>query len=290
MLRRFRILAVFLCVSTAVTGIVLTHTPAFAQDGAATLTGRLAVLWVDAFDNGQVVEAPPIVPLLDDAGVEHELSLAPALAAAQGGYAALQGRRVTVAVEPASAAQTGAAQQVHALLAVEPAAAPPRHGNERWVIVLCRAAESAVVVANPLEHYTRLWANEYPGVEHYWRELSYDQYSVAGVSVHGWYDLPQPGSAYWYQDSDSRYRLNTQTVSDDCSTAADGAVNFPTYAGIIFVVPMPASIGFNWMALGGVGILNRDGMNKMYRIAFLPREVGYSEEALTRTLPVSRQA
>ena len=127
-------------------------------------------------------------------------------------------------------------------------------------------------------HYARLWANEYPGVEHYWRELSYDQYSVAGVSVHGWYDLPQPGSAYWYQDSDSRYRLNTQTVSDDCSTAADGAVNFPTYAGIIFVVPMPASIGFNWMALGGVGILNRDGMNKMYRIAFLPREVGYSEE------------
>ncbi len=273
---RTRAFLIAFCMNFAV--LVSIQTLALAQSEATTLTGRLAMLWVDAFDNGQVVEAPPIVTLLDDAGVEHELSLAPALVAAQGGIAALQGRRVTVAVEPASAAQTDAAQQVHALLAVEPAAAPPVIGNERWAIVLCRAAESAVVVPNPLEHYTRLWSNTYPGVEHYWRELYYDQYSVAGVSVHGWYDLPQPGSAYWYQHTDGNYRLNTQTVREDCATAADGDVDFPGYAGIIFVVPMPTTIGFHWTALGGFGMLNRDGVNKMYRTAYLPREVGYSEE------------
>ena len=30
----------------------------------------------------------------------------------------------------------------------------------------------------------------YPGLDHYWRELSYNQMNVTGSEVVGWYTLP----------------------------------------------------------------------------------------------------
>jgi hypothetical protein len=280
----------WLFVALFCTGLLLIvsppHAPALAQSEPSILSGRLSILWVDVFHDGQMVEAPPLVTLLDDDGSEHALALAPEVVAAHGGYAALQGRRFTVAVESASAAQAGVAMQVHALLAVEAAAAPPVIGNERWVMLLCRAVESAVVIPNPMEHYTRLWANEYPGLDHYWRELSYGQYSVAGSQVSGWYDLPQPGAAYWLYDNQyGAYRLNMQTVRQDCSTVADPDVYFPDYAGVVFVVPMPESHR-NWVALGGGGFLDRDGVNKFYRIAYMPQEIGNLEEEDENGAPI----
>jgi len=260
-----------------VSALILFDAPLFAQDDPTTLTGRLVVTCVDVFDNGRLVDAPPIVTLLDVDGVEHTLSMSPDLVAANGGYAVLQGRRATVVVNPISVAQRSGALDVDAFLDIEPAALkpiPPVVGNERWLMLLCRAAESAVVIPNPMAHYTRLWTNEYPGMDHYWREVSYDHYSVADSKVLGWYDLPQPGATYWFYDAQYQsYRLNMQTVREDCTAAADDDVYFPDYAGIVFVVPMPESYR-NWFAFGGSGLLDRDGANRFYRTVYMPKEIG----------------
>ena len=40
----------------------------------------------------------------------------------------------------------------------------------------------------------------YPGLDHYWREVSYNQMNVTGSNVVGWYTLPQPMSYYCQPD------------------------------------------------------------------------------------------
>ena len=35
-----------------------------------------------------------------------------------------------------------------------------------------------------------------PGLDHYWRELSFNNINLAGSVVRGWYTLPQPRSYY----------------------------------------------------------------------------------------------
>lgn len=283
MFQRVCLLLVAFCVNSVL--LVASTAPILAQGETQVLSGRLIVAWVDAFDGDQWFAAPPMVTLVDDDGARYTLDLPPELVAANGGYSVLQDRRVTVTIKPASVAPATVvpadvmhADVVHAvdtLLAVEPAAVQQASGNERWVMLLCRAAESAVVYQDPIEHYTGLWANSFPGMDHYWREASYNQYSLAGSEVFGWYDLPQSGSAYWFLNSYGHYRLQIDAVDQDCGAAADADVYFPDYAGIVFVVPIPAII-HGWEAWGTSTRLNLDGIDKAYRAVYMPREIGYS--------------
>ncbi len=64
-----------------------------------------------------------------------------------------------------------------------------------------------------------------PGLDHYWRELSYGNINIAGSIVLGWYDLPQPLSDY--QQGYLNNGLNR--LFEDCAAAADADVYFPSF-------------------------------------------------------------
>jgi hypothetical protein len=63
-----------------------------------------------------------------------------------------------------------------------------------------------------------LMGSSYPGMDHYWREVSYENINLAGSAVVGWYNLPQPRSYYVYDrdgdgDADRDDRLKNRAKS-----------------------------------------------------------------------------
>jgi M6 family metalloprotease-like protein len=71
-----------------------------------------------------------------------------------------------------------------------------------------------------------------PGLDDYWREVSYNQINLAGSRVVGWYALPQPASAYQVGRG---LDLDLDRLARDCTAAADSDVYFPAFAGINLV-------------------------------------------------------
>ena len=68
----------------------------------------------------------------------------------------------------------------------------------------------------------------YPSLDHYWRELSYNQMNVSGSEVVGWYTLPQPMS-YYFGPVPAGISSSVNAI---VSSAADPDVDFPRFWGI----------------------------------------------------------
>ena len=151
---------------------------------------------------------------------------------------------------------------------VDPAgASPPPQGapitgSHPWVTVLCRFSDYPATEPHPLTWYEGLMGGTEPGVDHYWRELSFDQANVAGSGAHGWYDLPQPRATYV---NDTTGDANLTLLKNDCAAVADADIHFPDYVGINFQFNESLG-GFSW---GGGSTLAIDGVTKFYRMTWL---------------------
>lgn len=93
-------------------------------------------------------------------------------------------------------------------------------------MILCKTAD---VVKEPKKrsYFQALMGSSYPGLDHFWRELSYNQMNLTGSAVFGWYPLPHTIEEYLANPDLSSY--------DDCMAAADPDIYFPDYFGIINV-------------------------------------------------------
>lgn len=150
-------------------------------------------------------------------------------------------------------------------------------GNRRYVTIMVRFSDT--VNASPVgsSHFAGLFGSTYPGLDHYYREISSDQVNLAGGTVVGWYNLPQPQSAYMSPDAST---VDFSRVLNDAVAAADGDIFFPDYAGINVIFNVQTA----WFWGGGF-TLNRDGQNKAYGItwcgynasqAIMAHEIGHS--------------
>jgi M6 family metalloprotease-like protein/uncharacterized repeat protein (TIGR02543 family) len=136
------------------------------------------------------------------------------------------------------------------------AAAAPEAVSKRYVTILCRFADSVHVTPAPKSTYESYVSTTYPGMDHYWREVSDGRIGMSGNVVMGWYNLPRPHS-YYMQDT---INANLQRITEDCTAAADADVYFPDYDGVI--MQMNTRIGrYSW---GGSTTLNRDGVIRSY--------------------------
>ncbi len=141
----------------------------------------------------------------------------------------------------------------------EPAGAPIM-GSYPWITVLCRFADMPTQEPHAVAWYEELMGSTEPGVDHYWRELSFDNANVAGSGAVGWYDLPHPRDYYVVNNSADLARLRR-----DCAAVADADVYFPDFEGINF--QFNGSLGpFSW---GGGSTLTIDGVSKFYSMTWL---------------------
>ena len=234
--------------------------PATAQD--ETLTGWFSFTVADYPPESGL--APEITyTLTEDSGERHELLVDIELMQPLGGPMALNRKRVTVmgeweevgpdvtekfrvySIDLAASPSTTLQWEPFAADSFPAKPAPPRlalpaaesdshvTGSQAWVTILCRFADATDVTPHPVSHYEGMMGPSEPGLEHYWREVSYGNHNMTGHIVVGWYNLPRPRSYYVYdRDGDGEEDFDSERLGDDCTAVADPDVFFPDFWGI----------------------------------------------------------
>jgi len=206
--------------------------------------------------------------LLSDDQMTTEVLLAEDLVRTAGGADRLNGRRVELVVETyADVFGNQLFTKIPIAHSIQILSEGPRSkaakavsGSKPWVSILCKFSD---VSAEPesLSYFQNMYASTYPGLDHYWRELSYNIANVSGSTAVAWVNLPRPVSYYETPDGGD---LNAMAL--DCTAAADPYVYFPNYVGI----NMMFNATFGPYAWGGGKRLTLDGVTKTYSVTWEP--------------------
>ena len=134
------------------------------------------------------------------------------------------------------------------------------YGPQPWVSILCKFAD---IPDEPkdMEYFMGMYSDQYPGLDHFWRQNSYDQANLEGSSAFGWYILPHPRSYYLPGGN-----LDWWTAAQDCTAAADNDVDFSPYVGINLMF----NAVLDCCAWGGTWYACLDGVCKNWRTTWEP--------------------
>ncbi|MEK7866657.1 MAG: pre-peptidase C-terminal domain-containing protein [Planctomycetota bacterium] len=161
---------------------------------------------------------------------------------------------LSIAAAPTQAAAAG--QASGASFNVQPLTGP-----QRWVTILVRFADQTGTTPHAASWFQTLMGSTAPGMDHYWREVSYEAINLTGSVVVGWYNLPQPKSYYVVSN-----QIVWDRAMNDATAAADADVYFPNFAGINLM--FNDTIGN--AAWGGTSIVSRDGVGRIYSATWMP--------------------
>ena len=194
-----------------------------------TVTGRLAVSWGDPLPTAGVEPRMSYVLTADD-GRRLEMDISGRVLATAGGTFVINGQRVVVELGTERTAGSGRPEHEVVSLRAEFAAKAARAavvGQKTYLNLLCKFPDVAAEPADTA-YFTGMFGPDYPGLDHYWREVSYDTVSIASAA-HGWRVLPQPRSAYVTgtegQCGDD-VNANLSLLFTDCVGLFDGDIDF----------------------------------------------------------------
>jgi M6 family metalloprotease-like protein len=140
-------------------------------------------------------------------------------------------------------------------------------GSKRWVNVLCRFADSTGVTPKPLSYFDGIMGTAYPGLDHYWREVSFNNVNLTGTATVGWYNLPHNRSYYIYDSNgDGSVEADLDRLMDDATAVADEDVYFPDFSGINLMFNQ----SLDAYSYGGSWTLSLDGKTGQYSVTWLP--------------------
>ena len=264
-----------------------------AEAQQQTLTGWFTITVAD-YPTESGLTSEITYALTEDSGERHELLIDIELMKPLGGPVALNRKRVTVMgeweqIDP----DVPAHFRVNSIeLNVLPLAALPGRtfafesspdetatlassvqaavtGSQAWVTILCRFADATDVTPHPVSWYEGMLGSSYPGLEHYWREVSYGTITdLAGSVVVGWYNLPRPRSYYLYIDEDGREDFETDRAVEDCTVVADADVFFPDFDGINLIFNQQGDAE-RTVSRGGSRRLTKDGQTQFYGVTWI---------------------
>jgi M6 family metalloprotease-like protein/uncharacterized repeat protein (TIGR01451 family) len=242
-------------------------------------SGWFSIIWGDSFEG----ESQIIYTLTDDFGQTTILLLDETLAQSQGGVLSLNHKYVSARGIWADASYYQSAPQVLNVISMSLAQPPGKNilgggalsavtGSKPWISIMCKFSDYADEPKN-LAYFQGMYASTKPGLDHYWREQSYDIINLVGSGAVGWYTLPQPRSYYVYdRNNDGSVDLDFARAANDCTGIADPYVNFANYAGINLMF----NADLDCCAWGGVQPMSLDGTNKIWDITWEP-PWGYSD-------------
>ncbi len=102
----------------------------------------------------------------------------------------------------------------------------------------------------------------YPGLDHYWRQISYNMINLNGTTTTSSWVLMPHNHAYYL---DTQGNANLGKLAQDCTNAANSVVNYPQYVGINMMFSDP----LDCCAWGGSYTINADGQTKTYRMTWM---------------------
>jgi hypothetical protein len=236
------------------------------QGGTVSLSGWFTIIRGDSRDGSAAKE---LHMLRTEDGRSIPLSLDSNAAQAAGGLLALDRKRITVngswSGAPSAQGEPAPFRVNSVALSQTPNALAPASavsGPQKWISILCKFQDIATQPAT-LTYFQNMYANVYPGLDHYWRQLSYGSINTMGSTAAGWYTLPFPYASYFSASG----RFNLTKAAQDCTAAANPSVNFSTYSGINL---MFNSADLDCCAWGGGELLALDGPSKVWPITWLP--------------------
>jgi hypothetical protein len=134
-------------------------------------------------------------------------------------------------------------------------------GHQPWVSILCKFADYSAEPKD-LAYFEGMYAEVYPGLDHYWREQSFDLVDLEGSGAFGWYTLPYPRDHYVPPTGN----MDWGAAATDCTAVADADVYFPDYVGINLMF----NAVLDCCAWGGSWWLELDGVGKYWRMTWEP--------------------
>lgn len=258
--------------------------PALAQEAEASVSGTFTVIWGDPAPESAVDVPLPVYTITGNNGQSTRLAITETTLRAVGGIMAINWKQITAtgrfAVPVESTASPNGRQTLFEVESLHlPAQIPDNqalpgatafgaavNGSQPWISILCKFADVSDEPES-LTYFQDMYASTYPGLDHYWREVSYNTVNVVGSGAVGWYTLPKPRSYYVYDiDGDDSLDLNHERASNDCTAVADNDVYFPDYVGINLMFNDDLD-GFAW---GGGDYLTLDGASRIWRVTWEP--------------------
>ncbi len=261
---------------------IVSPPPAPAQD--ATLTGWFSFIVAD-YPTESGLTSEITYTLTEDSGERHELLIDVELMRPLGGPVALNRKRVTVVGEWEPVGSDAIAQfWVHSIRldplederttlegayqAFQTTAQTAVTGSQAWVTILCRFGDATNVTPRPVSWYEELMGSSYPGLGHYWKEVSYGNIpDLSGSVVVGWYNLPQPRSYYVYINDRGAEAPKGDRAVKDCTAVADAEVFFPDFDGINLI--FNHSDMNHAVSQGGSERLTLDGQTQFYGVTWI---------------------
>jgi hypothetical protein len=134
------------------------------------------------------------------------------------------------------------------------------YGPQPWVSIMCKFRD-VQAEPNDWNYFQGMYAADYPGLDHYWREQSFDLANLLGSGAFGWYTLPHD-RAYYLPGGD----LDWWTAAAECTAAADPYVNFSPYIGINLMF----NDNLDCCAWGGTWYACLDGVCQNWRTTWEP--------------------
>lgn len=251
------LLLIFVCllICLASTGETTAAPPAQTTN----LSGTFTIVWGDPKPGSDL---PPTTQyfVTDENGVITEIFLDENVARSAGGFLALDRQRVSIVGRTVREAQAGEPARVLAER-VKLVGAPARvelTGSQPWISIGCKFAD---VAAEPvtLAYLQSMYSSSYPGLDHYWREQSYNTINLTGSDAVGWFTLPHDKSYY------SSLASAFWTTWADCISAADSSVDYLKYSGINVLL----NDALGGLSFGGETFYTLDGESRVWSYTWL---------------------
>ncbi len=222
--------------------------------GGQTLTGRLEITYGD----GQSGQTQELYSLVMADGSRTPLFFGETLPVSSEELTALRGELVTVS---GGGQDGGMAVTRIGTLNGEAATPDAVTGSKPWVSLLCKFSDYAAEPKTPA-YFQDMYRSSYPGMDHHWREQSFDLMNVVGsAATTQWYVLPQPRSYYVYNNA-----FDFTRATNDCTAVANAEIYFPNFVGINMMFNADLD-GFAW---GGSRYLTLDGVSKTFYTTWEP--------------------
>ena len=254
-----------------------------------SLSGWFSITWGDSKDG----RSSMIYTLTDDRGQRILLHLDETVARKLGGVLQFNGNYVsvqgTLAASPDTgptltadrafdASQEGAPAELN-VMSISFAAAPQSltpavlgvtalavSGSHPWVTIMCKFSDIADE-PNDTAYFQGMYDDVQPGLNHYWRELSFNIADITGSTVGGtgWYTLPE--TELHYNPTDTEKGTDLGMLADDCVAAAEADVDYSLFSGINMMFNSDFDNGWAW---GGSRTYTLDGVTKTWSITWEP--------------------
>jgi thermitase len=254
--------------STDGTSVAVQPTPTTPPPAAntSTFTGRIQI-WIGDPPPGSNTPVQTMIALLDDT----DGTLLALLSMDYNDADRLEGQIVQVTGQTAGQAQSGQGTNIPTIIVdnIESISAEglgdvnaALFGSFPYINVLCQFNGNFNQPEAP-SWYPPMFSSDYPGLNHYWQEISYGNLNIDGTStINQW--LMLPFNRDYYRIGTNNFNLSL--MAQHCASAAEAQVDFTNYYGINFMF----NDDMDCCAWGGATYIYVDGQWRVMSATWLP--------------------